>query len=286
MGACTRIFIIAAALALAACAGGNMQGTGGAGMAGGPAPKTFVVSDFVVASEVIAVDRGYTARLERKSGSFPTHERKQRTIERVNDEIVATVVALMREAGLNAQPGSEESLTFDQTVGVVTGRLHPADNAKPNTVGFGENRGHVRTTMSLSLFAAGGKRELTTFTIEPAGLSRSTTSAKLAAARNNSINSILAAMGSKERLSADVEANARRIGRVAAERIVQYAREQAWLAAPETPEAETRPEPRPAAAKPKPKPKPAAKPKEEEPQEPANTEPQPQQQQAPKWPNT
>lgn len=267
-----------------------MQGTGGTGMAGGPAPKTFIVSDFVVASEVIAVDRGYTARLERKVGGFPTHERKQRTIERVNDEIVATIVAILRESGLNAQPGSEESLSFDQTVGVVTGRLHPADNAKPNTVGFGENRGHVRTTMTLSLFASGGKRELTTFTIEPAGLSRSTTNAKLAAARNNAINSVVAAMGSKERLSADVEANARRIGRVAAERIIAYAQEQAWITAPEKPEVEAKPErPKPAAAKPKPKPKPASKPKpdDQEPQEPAKTdEPPQQQQQLPKWPNT
>ncbi len=291
MGACTRVLIvaanIAAALALAACAGGNMQGTGGTGMAGGPAPKTFVVSDFVVASEVIAVDRGYTARLERKVGGFPTHERKQRTIERVNDEIVATVVAILRESGLNAQPGSEESLSFDQTVGVVTGRLHPDDSGKPNTIGFGENRGHVRTTMTLSLFAAGGKRELTTFTIEPSGLGRSTTNAKLAAARNNAINSVVAAMGSKERLSSDVEANARRIGRVAAERIVAYAQEQAWITAPETPAAEAKPEPRQAAAKPKPKPKPAAKPKpdDQEPQEPANTN-EPPQQQLPTWPNT
>src|ERR1051325_734413 len=132
MGACTRVPLvaasIAAALALAACAGGNMQGTGGTGMAGGPAPKTFVVSDFVVTSDVIAVDRGYTARLERKVGSFPTHERKQRTIERVNDEIVATIVAILRESGLNAQPGSEEALSFDQSVAVVTGRLHPDDS--------------------------------------------------------------------------------------------------------------------------------------------------------------
>lgn len=288
MGACTRVLIVAATLVLAGCAGGNMQGTGGTGMAGGPAPKTFIVSDFVVASEVIAVDRGYTARLERKTGSFPTHERKQRTIERVNDEIVATIVAILRESGLNAQPGSEESLSFDQTVGLVTGRLHPDDSGKPNTIGFGENRGHVRATMTLSLFASGGKRELTTFTIDPASLSRSTTNAKLAAARNNSINSVVAAMGSKERLSSDVEANARRIGRVAAERIIAYAQEQAWITAPETPAVEARPErPKPVAAKPKPKPKPAAKP-EEQPQEPANTQepPQQQQQQLPKWPNT
>ena len=98
------IFIGSAALALAGCAGDGTQGAFG----GAPArPKTIMVSDFVLSPDVAIVDRGYTARLERKVGSFPTFERKPRTIERVNDEIVASIIATLREAGLDAQPGNE-----------------------------------------------------------------------------------------------------------------------------------------------------------------------------------
>src|SRR5579864_5755284 len=91
-----------AALTLAGCVGtGGLQGFGGAPTK----PKTVLVYDFVLSSEVAVVDRGYTARLERKVGPFPTFERKPRTVERVNDEIVAAIVARLREAGLDAQPG-------------------------------------------------------------------------------------------------------------------------------------------------------------------------------------
>jgi len=51
-------------------------------LAGTEKPKVILISDFTFASDVVAVDRGYTARLERKIGTFPTHERRQRTNER------------------------------------------------------------------------------------------------------------------------------------------------------------------------------------------------------------
>ena len=120
------------ALALAACAG-----TGGSGVLISsnplarrprwPQPKSFVVSDFVFSSDVTAVDRGYTARLQRKIGAFPTHERKQRTIERVNDEMVAAIISVLDEAGLKAGPGREEGLTLNDDVVLVTGRLRVSD---------------------------------------------------------------------------------------------------------------------------------------------------------------
>ena len=84
-----------AALMLAGCAEGGSFGILSSG-GSGPRPKTIAVSDFVFGDGVVAVDRGFTARLERKVGGFPTHERKQRTNERVNDEIVAYTVALLR----------------------------------------------------------------------------------------------------------------------------------------------------------------------------------------------
>ena len=93
---------MAAALLLGGCTiySGGLQ-TGGAE----PRPKVILVSDFTISSDVVAIDRGYTARLERKVGTYSTYERRPRTTERVNNEIVATIVASLREAGLEAQPG-------------------------------------------------------------------------------------------------------------------------------------------------------------------------------------
>ena len=51
--------------------------------------------------------------MDRKGINFPMLERKRRTLARVNDEIVATIVVTLREAGLDAQPGSEEGLTLN-----------------------------------------------------------------------------------------------------------------------------------------------------------------------------
>ena len=45
----------------------------------------------------------------------------------MNDEIVATIVATLREAGLDAQPGSEEGLTLNDEAVVVNGRLRAGD---------------------------------------------------------------------------------------------------------------------------------------------------------------
>ena len=70
------------ALALAGCSGTGLTGQNAFGSA--PAkPKTILVGDFVFASDVTAIDRGFTARLSKKVGDIPFHIRKQRTIERV-----------------------------------------------------------------------------------------------------------------------------------------------------------------------------------------------------------
>src|SRR5579862_899395 len=118
------ILIGVAALTLAGCANGGLQSAFSNASA---RPKTIMVSDFVLSSDVAIVDRGYTARLERKVGQFPTFERKPRTIERVNDEIVASIVATLREAGFDAQPGNEDALTLRDEVLLVTGRIRPSE---------------------------------------------------------------------------------------------------------------------------------------------------------------
>ena len=166
---------------------------------------------------MVAIDRGYTAGLERKVGSYPTHERRQRTTERVNDEIVATIVASLREAGLEAQPGAEDAVTLDQSALVVSGGLRPGEpvTAKnKNSFGFGAGRGHVVAAVSASLFSSGSRRQVLTFDVEPTAARREpAVPPKVAAARNAEIAGVVASTGSpNERLSPDVEVPARRLG--------------------------------------------------------------------------
>jgi hypothetical protein len=209
--------------------------TGAAGIE--PKPRVVLVSDFTFASDVVAIDRGYTARLERKVGTYPTHERRQRTTERVNDEIVATIVISLREAGIEAQPGAEDAVTLDQSALVLSGGLRPREpvTAKNrNSFGFGAGRGHVVAAVSASLFSAGSKRQVLTFDVEPTAARREpAVPPKVAAARNAEIAGVVASTGSpNERLSPDVEGPARRLGRAIADRVLVYAKEKGWLAPP------------------------------------------------------
>src|SRR5664279_5325890 len=207
--------------ALAGCAN-----TGGAnGLFGETAtrPKTILVADFVTSPEVEAIDRGFSARMDRKGINYPILERKRRTLARVNDEIVASTVATLREAGLDAQPGSEEGLSLNDEAVVVSGRLRADDQsstAKNKQIGFGGGRGGVVADMTVSYFSSGGKKQLLAFNADakdagkpPAG--------KQAAARNAAIVTVLTAeKADPEKLSPDVEAQARRLGRAVGEKVV------------------------------------------------------------------
>jgi hypothetical protein len=163
------------------------------------------------------------------------HERRQRTAERVNDEIVATVIVELREAGLDAQVGGEDTLSPNQAALVVSGGLRPSEPVTPknrNSFGFGSGRGHVTAAMTASLVSAGSKRQVLTFNAE-AAKSEPAPPPRVAAARNAAIAGIVgSAGGPNERLSPDVEVPARRLGRAIADRVLAYAREQGWLAPP------------------------------------------------------
>jgi hypothetical protein len=222
---------------LGGCAQTNIQGmTSHAGAL--PKPQAVVVSDFVFSREVVAVDRGFTARLERKIGNIPTHERQQRTAERVNDEIVSTIIATVRAAGLEARAGSEDTLTLDQTTLVVTGRLRSIDQGnrtQRNVIGFGAGRSGVVADMSASHYSSAGKKPVLSFTAD-AQSGRKPGAALTAPIGASSV--AIAAAGAvggavvSEKLSGDVEAQARRLGRAIGEKIVAYAKEQGWLATP------------------------------------------------------
>jgi hypothetical protein len=226
---------VVAALALAGCAAGG--GTNFTMGGGAPKPKVVVVTDFSASSEVEAIDRGFSVRMDRKDPNFPILERRRRTLSRVNDEIVATVVATLREAGLDAEPGSEDRISLkDQTI-LVNGDLRPAslsDLAKKARIGFGPGYGGVAAEMTLSSFSFGGKKRLLTFVAQAPG-KHAAGNRKEVAARDAAINAALGAEGTAAvKLSPETETQARRLGRAIGEHIAAFAREQGWMSQGET----------------------------------------------------
>jgi hypothetical protein len=225
IGVCACI----AAVALAGCA---TQG----GFGSAARPKTVVVADFVASSDVAAIDRGYSTRVERKGGNFLIQERNRRTLARVNDEIVASIVASLREAGLDARPGSDETLKFGDDALLIKGRLRASDKLKPaqlKQVGFGGGRGFVVADMTVSRVTYGGKEQLLTFATDASG-KRKPATGKAAAATNAAIAAALAAQDTPpEKLSPDVEGPARRLGAAIGEKVAAYAKEK-WADKPES----------------------------------------------------
>lgn len=234
------ISVSLAALALAGCA--NTGGTNGMFGEAATRTKTILVADFVASPEVEAIDRGFSARMDRKVINYPILDRKRRTLGRVNDEIVATIVTTLREAGLDAQPGSEEGLTLNDEAAVLNGRLRAAEQgsaAKNKQIGFGTGRGGVMADMTVSYFSGGGKKkQLLAFNADAKGAGKPL-AGKQAAARNAAIAAVLAdEKAAPEKLSPDVEAQARRLGRAVGEKVAAFAKGQGWLGAPEAAEAQ------------------------------------------------
>lgn len=230
-----------AALALAGCTNTNVTGTSTVFGGSQPKPKAVVVTDLAFSSDVVALDRGFTARLTRKLGNLTPEDRKQRTAERVNDEIVATIVATLREAGLEARPGSEESLTLNDDMLVVSGKLRAVDEGnvtQRRLIGFGAGHSGVVADMAVVHFSGAGKKQLMNFTAESESGKRpgAVVTAPLSAATSAAVTAITAAGGvASEKLSADVQAQARSLGRAAGDKILAYARAQGWIQAAEAP---------------------------------------------------
>jgi hypothetical protein len=242
------IVMCAAALALAGCA--DSSGSRSSSLMGGdssvsPRPKVVVVTDFVISSDLVVIDRAYTTRLERKIGAFPTHERKPRTLERVSDEMVATIVATLREAGLNAQPGSEEGVSLSENAVMVKGTLRASKpDAKKNEAGIGGGHGGVTADLTLTGAGGFGRKQLIAFTVEPAGGRQPAATKSFNAALAEALAANKAA---PEKLSPDVELVARKIGRAAGDKIVDYAKGHGWLDKPTATDTAAPPEAAPVA---------------------------------------
>jgi hypothetical protein len=221
---------LTAALALAGCAGTDSLGVQTS--AGAAArPKTVVVSDFMISSDLAVIDHGFSTRLERGGGDYPILERRRHVAERVNDEIVATIVADLRAAGLQARPGGEGAERDDALL--VSGRLRPKDEDKAAPklpYGFGPGRSGVVADMNLARFSWGSRKPLLSFSAEGARKLKATEQGK---SRDAEIAKVLVVENAvPQKLSPEVEAQARSLGDAIAAQILAYARTQNWVKEP------------------------------------------------------
>ena len=169
-----------------------MQG----GFGGAPArPKTIVVSDFLLSSDVAVVDRGYhraAGAQERRLADLRAQAAHRRAGERRDRRQHRRHLA----RGRARRPARQRGRAHAQRRGlVVSGRLRPGEPgsaAKNKQIGFGAGRGSVVADMTLSYFSSGGKKQLLSFIADAKGAGKPP-AGKQAAARNAAIAAALTA---------------------------------------------------------------------------------------------
>lgn len=236
-----RSFIgVAFAFVLAACGQTSIQGISSILTPGLARPEAIVVSDFSFSPDVVLLDRGFAAQLQRRLGKVPPEKLREQLAARVSQEIVGSMVTTLREAGLPARDGGDETLLADQPALVVSGKVRAIDQGnrtRRNVVGLGVGKSEVAADVAVTHVSPSGKKEVLTFAAEAESSMRpgEAVTAPVTAARGAA--AIAATVGSgalSEKLSADVEAHARRLGQAAARRIIAYAVEQGWRPKPDT----------------------------------------------------
>lgn len=216
----------AVGLTLASCAATDI----GVFAPGMPAPATVVVSDFEFSPDVVLLDRGFAAQLQRSTAKLTPAQVREQLAARVSEEIVAAMAATLGEAGLAAREGGEETILLSEPTLFVTGRVRtidPGNRTRRNVVGFGAGKSGVTADVAVTHFSGSGRREILKFAVEAESAGRP------GPARGAATAVVTRGDGAAVvRLSADVAAEARRIGQAAARRIIAYATEQGWIRTP------------------------------------------------------
>jgi len=226
-----HLFIGLMSLIVAGCANTSVPGTPTSAGDAPQRPKTVLVNDLVIAPDVAMVDRDLVARLESKFGNDLTSDViKSLGAKRVNDEIVATIIVIVRAAGLQAQPGSQGELTPKNGALVIAGRLHAVDQGnrpQRSPVGFGTGSSVV-ADMTVSQVSEGPEQQLLSFTVQtPSG--RQPDAMITGPAADDAITAVMAAKSAPDvKLSPDVEMQARGLGHAVADKIIAYAAQQGW----------------------------------------------------------
>jgi hypothetical protein len=225
-----RIAVTAAsALGLVGCASSNVNVATYFG--GGPQkPRAVVVSDFDLAPGAVSVEGGLAPAYRHKLGKVTPDQLKAELTTAVNEEVSGAMVATLVDGGLpattNAQPDGSESTV------VVTGNIRKVDDKdrmKRRLSGLAPFHDNVVAEVQVSQEVAGARKELLTFVGEAADARKPAPPATTASTAPATTAPETTGSVSSEKLTPTVAAEARRIGKASATRILAFAAEQGWI---------------------------------------------------------
>jgi hypothetical protein len=228
-----RIAVTAAsALGLVGCASSNVNVATYFG--GGPQkPRAVVVSEFDIAPGTVSVENGLTPTYRHKLGKVTPDQLKAELTTAVNEEVTGAMVATLVDGGLPATTNSQADGS-DSTV-VVTGNIRKVDDKdrmKRRLSGLAPFHDNVVAEVQVSQEVSGSRKELLSFVGEGADARKPGGSAAMASAAPATTAPDSTASVNSEKLTPTVAAEARRLGKESATRILAFAAEQGWIGKP------------------------------------------------------
>ncbi|NWG23282.1 MAG: hypothetical protein HXY30_02510 [Pseudorhodoplanes sp.] len=217
-----RPILLAGLLAVAACSGaGAPQGAANATL---EKPTKFFVSEYDVAADLPVLDPALAANLKRQLPGLTDDAAQIEISRRVSAAIAEATVAALRQSGIQAAQGGGEILRANEIGLMVSGKI--VNSAEGAAQRRPPGAPVVAAQTTLTYYVDPNSRIVDTFTTD-SDLGRATAPARRPATAG--------APGGTQRLSPDIDAKARGLGRAIAERIVAFAAEKGWIKAPAVP---------------------------------------------------
>lgn len=182
-------------------------------------PTKIYVAPLDAAPDVPAIDPALAVRLKRDLPGLTDDAAQIELLRRYSAAVTETIVSSLRAGGLDAVPGGGERMLARDIGLMIAGKLKPADPS--GTVSRAQRpSGRVTADFTLTYYEnTESAKPVLTFVTEPENVGQAP-----AAARPGS--------GPAPRLSPEIDAAARRMGRAAADRILAFAAEKDWIKQP------------------------------------------------------
>jgi hypothetical protein len=218
----SRAIAILSIVGAAGCAGNNVNM---ASYFGGvpPKPKTVVVSELDVAPGTISVEHGLSPSYRRKLGKETPDQLKAELATALDEAVTETMIATLTDGGLPATVGQPDAVEGEPRI-IVTGqirKLDEKDRMKRKLSGLAPAHGSITADIKVNQQSAGAQKELLAFgdidLASKAGSGPATTPV------------VTGSTDASEKLTASAAAEARRVGKASANRILAFAIEQGWI---------------------------------------------------------
>jgi hypothetical protein len=217
-----KAIAITSILSAAGCATNNAN-VASYFIGGPPKPKTVVVGEFEVAPGTVSVDHALAPSYRRKLAKATPDQLKAELATAIDEAVADAMVTTLTDGGLPATVGGQETVNTDEQTIIVTGRvrkLDDKDRMRRKVAGLAPAHGTITADVQVNQQQAGTSKELLAFgDVDVAGKLGPATAG--APATTGSIPS--------EKLTPSAAAEARRIGRASANRILAFATEQGWI---------------------------------------------------------